>query len=179
MTAGHSSITPSELIKQLESKDPETVIKALNKLEKAANSKDLPSIIGVMAGISEQKLLNEFCSFLSKVRSAQAPSVMVECIGDPAYAKIRLELVRACWETNLDYSPHLLLFARLFIAGDYLMALEAFTVIENTVLERPVSKKLLHETAALIKNSLPDQPEAKQRLTQELIRILEPFVSED
>lgn len=178
MNAGKPPVTSTELLKQLESKDSAKVLMALNKLEKAGNINDLPSIIRIMAGLSELKLLNEFTHFLSKVRSTQAPAIIANFVADPAFAKIRVELVRACWESHLDYTPHLLLFTRLFIAGDYMLALEAFTVIENTCLERPVGKEVLKEISILIKNSLPDQPETKQRLTAELIRVLEPFVTE-
>jgi len=102
---------------------------------------------------------------------------MARFLADPANAQIRIDLVRACWESNLDYSPHLLLFARLFIAEDFLLALEAFSVIENTCLERPVSQTVLMEVSDLIKNSVPDQPETRQKLTIELLHVLEPFIT--
>jgi len=176
MTEGKSSSISTELLKQLESKDQVLVIKALDKLEKVANINDLPSIIGVMAGLTESILVNHFTNFLSNIRSTGAPVVMAQFLADPSYAKIRTELARACWESQLDYSPYLLLFARLFIAGDFMLALEAFSVIESACQERSVSKKVITEISILIKNSLPDQPEAKQSLTRELIFILEPFV---
>jgi hypothetical protein len=68
-----------------------------------------------------------------------------------------------------------MIFAMMFIAGDYLLALEAFTVIENTCLEHPVNKELIKSISSLIKNTLPDQPETKQRLVKEMIQVLEPF----
>jgi hypothetical protein len=178
MTAGTSSITSAELLKQLESKDTGMILKALKKLEKIADINDLHSILKAMAKVSDLKLLNEFTGFLSNIRSNKAPVIMVQFLADPSSAKIRAELTRACWESQLDYSPHLMLFADLFIGGDYMLALEAFTVIENTCLERPVSKSVLTGISILMKNSLPDQPETKQRLTRQLILVLEPFVTE-
>lgn len=178
MTVAKTPTTSTELLKQLESNDPAAVLKALHTLEKVANINDLPSIIRVMAGITGHELMNHFTEFLSNVRSKQAPAFMAQFLADPVYARIRSELTRACWESQLDYSSHLMLFAHLFIGGDYQLALEAFTVIENTCLERPVGKGVLTEISVLIKNSLPDQPETKQRLTRELILVLEPFVTE-
>jgi len=178
MTAGKSSIASTELLKLLESKDPAVAIKALNKLEKAGSINDLPGIIRVMAGITDHQVMNVFTTFLANIRSKGAPAVLVEFLADPEFSKIRTELTRSCWESQLDYSPYLLLFARIFIAGDYPLALEAFTVIENTCLERPVSRNLLTEISTLVKNSIPDQPETKQRLVVELVSILEPFITE-
>jgi len=178
MTEVKSSLTSVELIKQLQSNDPALVIKALNKLEKVANIDDLPSIVRVMAGLTDPGQLNHFAAFLSNIRSKAAPEFMIRFLADPYLAGIRTVLTRTCWESKLDYSPYLMIFARLFITGDYMLALEAFSVIENTCLERPVSRVVLAEISILIKNSLPDQPEAKQTLTRELIRVLEPLVPE-
>jgi hypothetical protein len=38
----------------------------------------------------------------------------------------------ACWQSGLDFSDHLHLFAKLFIDGDYITSLEAFTVLEES-----------------------------------------------
>lgn len=176
MTGGHLRETSDELLKQLASKDPALVSKAMAKLAKVANINDLPAIIRIMAKLNDPHLIHEFESFLSNIKSKQAPGILAEFLADPEFSKIRTELTRSCWESQLDYSGHLLLFAHLFIAGDYMLALEAFSVIENTCLERPVNKGLVKEISSLIKNSLPDQPETKQRLAKELIVVLEPFV---
>lgn len=178
MTPDKNPVSSAELLKLLESKDPAIALKALNKLEKVANINDLPQILRVMSGLTNPRLMDEFTVFLSNIRSNKAPTIIVQFLADPLYNTIRTALTRSCWESQLDYSAHLLLFARLFIAGDYMLALEAFTVIENTCLEHPVKKTLLQEISILIKNSLPDQPETKQRLTRELILVLEPFITE-
>jgi len=176
MTTGKTPTTSTELLKQLNSSDPVQVKKILQKLEKVANINDLPGIIHVMSEATDQLILNEFATFLSNIRSKSAPAVIAGFLADPSCANIRTALTRSCWESQLDYSPYLNLFARLFITGDYMLSLEAFSVIENTCLERPVKKSVILEISLLIKNSLPDQPETKQRLTRELILVLEPFV---
>ncbi len=179
MTPGKPSITSTELIRQLESKDHTLVLKALRKLEKAGNVKDLPAIIRVMSTVTDPELLNDFTQFLSNIRSKEAPAILAKSLENPAYSKIRAELVRSCWESQLDYSPHLMIFAMMFIAGDYLLALESFTVIENTCMERRVNQKQLTDISILVKNTLPDQPETKQRLVKELILVLESFLDKD
>jgi len=60
-----------------------------------------------------------------------------------------------------------------------LLALESFTVIENTCMERRVNQKQLTDISILVKNTLPDQPETKQRLVKELILVLESFLDKD
>jgi hypothetical protein len=41
-------------------------------------------------------------------------------------------LVAACWQSGLDFSGHLRIFAKLFILSDYITSLEAFTVLEES-----------------------------------------------
>ncbi len=178
MNPGTPSPSSAELLKQLESKDPALVLKALHKLEKAGRITDLPAIIRIMSKLDDPRLLNDFEEFLSNIRSKDAPPILARSLEDPAYSRIRTELTRSCWESQLDYSPYLMIFAMMFIAGDYLLALEAFTVIENTCLEHPVNQDMIKSISILVKNSLPDQPETKQRLVKELIMVLEPFTGE-
>lgn len=178
MNQGPQSPSSAELLKQLESKDAALVKKALHKLEKAGRISDLPAIIKSMSLQEDIDLLNDFAEFLANIRSKDAPPILAHALEDPAYGRIRTELTRSCWESQLDYSPYLMIFAMMFIAGDYMLALEAFTVIENTCLERPVNKEMIKSISLLVKNSLPDQPETKQRLVKELILVLEPFTGE-
>lgn len=177
MTPDKASPSSAELISQLGSDNPQIVIKALHQLEKRATHRDLPAIIRAMIATSDPELINRFSVFLSNVRSTQAPVILAEFLADPASSAVRAGLTRACWESQLDYSPHLLVFAHLFIGGDYTLAVEAFSVLENTCLERPVNPEMVTEITTLLQNSLPDQAESKQRLTRELIHILEPFGS--
>jgi hypothetical protein len=177
MTSEKPSIKSVDLLRLLESNNQAVAIKALKKLEKVGSIADLPEIIRIMAGTTDLDMMNHYTGFLSGVKSKKAPAIFVKFLADPAYARIRIELTRACWESQLDFSPYLMSFARLYIADDFVLALEAFSVIEYTCLERTVSKELVKEITLLIKNNLPDQPETKQKLTCQLIAVLEPLVS--
>ena len=177
MTAEKPAHPSAEWLNLLKSNDPAQVSKALSKLEKTGSVNDLPAIIGVMAHISDPAILNHFTVFLGNIKSKAAPSVIAHQLADPANAGIRADLTRSCWESQLDYSPYLMIFAHLFIAGDYRLAVEAFTVIEYSCMEHPVDPALLKQIAVLVKNSIPDQPEFKQRLTGMLIQVLDPFLS--
>jgi hypothetical protein len=42
-------------------------------------------------------------------------------------------LVSSCWQSGLDYSGFAIQFVNVFIKGDYLTALECFTVIEESI----------------------------------------------
>jgi hypothetical protein len=71
-------------------------------------------------------------------------------------------LVSSCWQSGMDYSEFVIDFTNLFITGDYVIALECFTVIEESGQNIPASERskiisLLersHETSSVEKNSL-------------------------
>jgi hypothetical protein len=168
----------ADLFKQLQSENTVLAHKALKKLTRQSGINEMPLLIRIMGSTKDGKIRQEIETWLANIKSKNAPAVFAKALADPESAGIRVPLVRACWESQLDFSPHLMLFAHLFIAGDFELAIEAFSVIENTRLEHPVTAGHVGDIITQLKNSLPDQPETKQRLVREMIRVLEPFDSQ-
>ena len=80
-------------------------------------------------------------------------------------------LVSSCWQSGLNYAGYSREFAGLFLSGDYLTALECFTVIESsaeniTRAEKDAIKKILREGS---QTGIGE----KNALTMELISALE------
>ncbi len=76
-------------------------------------------------------------------------------------------LVSSCWQSGLDYSEYAVDFAYVFIDGDYLTALECFTVIEESAgtIPAPVKK----EIRKLLQSSKESSDKDKIVLTDALI----------
>jgi len=170
-----SGISPekTELFRQLSSENPGIAQKSLHRLLKIAGLKEMPLLIRIMAVTRHEKVTQDIENWLASIKTNEAAVIMAEALVDPDLSSIRAALVRASWESQLDFSHHLLLFAHLMITGDYGLAVEAFSVIENTCMEHPVPVERINELTSQLKNSLPDQPESKQRLVRELILVLE------
>lgn len=166
------------LIVQLGSTDLRTAHKALQQLSSAAGLKDLPAIIRMLTTITDPGLRSDVITFISDIKNAGAARIIAEALVDPDLQSLRTDLTRACWESQQNFAGHLLLFAHLFITGDYALAVEAFTVIEYTCLEHHVEKGIIEEMLSQLRSSLPDQPEGKRRLTSELINVLQSDLSE-
>jgi hypothetical protein len=80
-------------------------------------------------------------------------------------------LVSSCWQSGLNYSGYSSDFADLFLAGDYMTAIECFTVIENSVnnLTRPEKDSLIKQ----IREGSSSVIGEKTALALELISVLE------
>jgi len=177
MTEKKTDPALAALIGQLSEANTTAARKALAQISKQAGIKELNLIIEALATIADAHLREEVTDLLATIRSKEAPAIFSNALANPDLAGIRLELTRACWESQLDFSNHLILFTHLFITGDYGLAVEAFSVIENTFLEHPVPEDISVEVYNLLKNSLPDQPETKGRLVRELMLVVEPFAT--
>ncbi len=169
----------SDLFKQLESEDRLVANKALNKLLRLSGINEMPRLFVVLSSTTDEKVSREINTWLANIKSKKAPVVFAQALVEPDFAGIRTQLVRACWETQLDFSPHILLFVHLLMTGDFSLALEAFSVIENTCLEYPLPSDQVVDIIRQLNSSLPDQTEEKQRLVREMVRVLEPYASVD
>lgn len=103
--------------------------------------------------------------------------LLIETIAAPEAKEVKAALIAACWETDLDCSKYLSFFVQLALEGQYLVAMEAITVIENmsgnfNANELSECRMKLH--GALNTMSTED---AKIELLKDLEGILERFVA--
>jgi hypothetical protein len=79
-------------------------------------------------------------------------------------------LVSSCWQSGLDYSEFVIDFTNLFITGDYVTALECFTVIEESGQIIPASER--SKIISLLKRNHEMSFVEKNSLLQALIKVL-------
>jgi len=80
-------------------------------------------------------------------------------------------LVSSCWQSGLDYAGYSADFAELFLAGDYMTAIECFTVIESSAHNMSRAKK--DEIIDIIREGTETGISEKTALALELISVLE------
>ena len=131
--------------------------------------------IGVLASFynetgdrSLRKLIEGFFNDL-KDQSAR-PEVMAE-IRKPWKPDTISMIVASCWQSGLDYSDYLNDLAEVFLNGDYAIAIECMTVIEESIHNSTREKK--DEIIKIIEASPLGTINEKSALTLELISILE------
>jgi hypothetical protein len=54
-------------------------------------------------------------------------------------------IASSCWQSGLDYSGFVMDFSKIFVEGDYLVALECFTVLEESIpyIDPEIKKQLI------------------------------------
>ncbi|MCJ7446354.1 MAG: hypothetical protein MUO72_01545 [Bacteroidales bacterium] len=109
--------------------------------------------------------------FMNDIKDQSASPEVIAEIKKPWKASTISMVVSSCWQSGIDYSDYLADLAKVFLEGDYLTAVECFTVIEESVQYNNRSKK--DEIIRIIENNPVTSIDEKTTLTLELISILE------
>ena len=117
---------------------------------------------------SIKRLIREFLNDLKD--QASCKEVIDQIKKDIKPDTLRM-LVSSCWQSDLDYAGYSSDFAELFLTGDYMTAIECFTVIESSVHNMTRSKR--DEVIKMIREGSPAVISDKTALSLELISVLE------
>lgn len=120
-------------IASFESADAGRIIKTLYEVRISGSIKMLPIILKMLNRHTAPEVKNEIIRLVSELKSPEAVPVIARSLEENDFGNEQDALVAACWQSGLDFSSHLKIFTGWFIRGDYKTALEAFTVIEESV----------------------------------------------
>lgn len=114
--------------------------------KKYFNEKEYSTIIVNREGFSKKQnemadLINELLekelsreeteNIFKQLKEGNAQSVLVEAIQNVKKNDDKARLCAACWESGLDFTSYFSFFAGLSCNADFLLAMEALTVVEN------------------------------------------------
>ncbi len=144
----------NNLTKDLESKDERKVIAALKRIPHEGSSEMIPQMLNlVKSGPSDDvRVLLEKILFSLKDTACVPP--LIEALQNPDYKDVRFIIIGAFWQSGLDVSEHLSIIVEAATTGDYMTAVEALSVIENTegYSDRELAKSIKLLDAALKEN---------------------------
>jgi hypothetical protein len=120
-------------IASLKSNDPLLIPTVLLEIRNSGSVNLLPDLLNMVNKNTPQQVRNEIVKFISDTKSQEAAPILAESLHKSDFGDYLPALVAACWQSGLDFSKHLRVFAGIFIRGDYISALEAFTVIEESI----------------------------------------------
>lgn len=127
----------------------------------------LTSFYNVTENLSLRKTIENFMNDLKD------QSVSIEVINEIKKkwntATITM-LVASCWQSGLNYSDHSMDIAKIYLQGNYLTAIECFTVIERSAiyLKRDIKDKIIK----LIEGYSKTHRDEKEALSRELVSML-------
>ena len=163
-----------KLVKRLFSARDDVVLSAIHEIRNTGNPDMIPALMELYARTDSPEIIRAIAGLIGDLKSQPAVSKLFPAIRELSDAGKKQSLVAACWQSGLDFSAYIDIFLDIFLEEDYMTALEAFSVIENslpflqekTTLEKYISylkEKQAHKSISA--EILP--------LFHELIKILE------
>ncbi len=139
----------------------------------AKNESTTDNLISLLTDPKNKHLKEETLLNLKKDKGDEA---LLIAIASPKSDKNRYPLVAACWESEINFSKYLSFFILLALDPDYLVSMEAMTVIST--MEGPFNKDHVTEGIKKVKAAKKDITTEKAVLFNDLVVTLESFLIE-
>jgi hypothetical protein len=119
------------------------------------NKQLMANIISLLSDPRNRELREDALNLL---RENNAADLLVTMIGMKEYAKNRLELLTACWESGLDFSAHLVFFTSLSLEKNIPdeQLLEILTIINE--MRGPFTDEIVEKAASDLQNLPQNHP---------------------
>lgn len=152
--------------------DEKKIIHKLNDIKK--NGK--PIVIPLIVALLEHEDCNEaiekiILETLGQLKNKECIPYIIKSFDDVKLDSTKKKIIMTCWQSGLDYSAHIVVFANEFIKGSYETAIEAFTVIEEWI--HASSKEQITECKNFLKENISTVKEDKKAFYLELVKFVD------
>ncbi len=130
-----------EWIKLLESSSPVDVLKAIREIRNKGSITMLPYMFKLLNPSVNEIIRKSVVMVVSEIKVQAAAPVIVDALENMDHGEDFTSMVAACWQSGIDFSMYIPVFIRIFADADYQTAVEAFSVIEESVLNAGTEMK--------------------------------------
>lgn len=161
------------MISILQSGNSSAILSTIKDIRQNGRTSVLPEVFALLQRAENNEILGACIELINDLNMEESVPYLINAIKDNTLKDIRHHLVSSCWQNGLDYSKHLPLFIDLIIKDDYLVAIEAFTIIENHLdsLDDTGIAEIQHKLNA----SLSRASSEKRNLIEELIEVIQNY----
>ena len=159
-----------EILNNLKSTDTDFVLETIEKIRESGNRLIMEGIVDLLHNTQIPEIKKSILNLLSELKSKESIPLLLEAIKNEKYLAERKELVACCWQNGLNYNEYFPVFIDLVINHSFLIAFEAFTVIEN--MYGVISDEVIDQEIAKINNALQQADEEKAYLLRGLVTII-------
>ncbi len=156
--------------KYFDPKEYSTKIITVDGVEVPNDKKDIELVTELLTAPQHKDAKEETLLMLKKEKKAE---VLLKAIAVQEDKNIQQKLVAACWECEINMSSYLPFFVLLALDNDFLVSLEAITVISE--MAGPFDSKQLSDAIQKLKKAKLSLQDEKQVLLNDLIDRLNEF----
>ena len=167
----------SEILKRqisiLRSGNTKAITDILDEIREDGDISILPEIFELMLVGADDSVNKKCTTLLCDIKATDAKIFFIDAIKDVKFKPILNQLVSACWQNGLQYADEVLLFADILLKEEYIVSIEAFTVIENSIGDMDDKKRA--ELIVSLETGLKVSDKEKEPLIKELIRVIKAY----
>ncbi len=121
-----------EIQKKLESPNEIHVLDTIKEIRYSGKPEIIPLLLNLINSAKSTRIIQEVLTLFSQLKDQNCVPYIADALKEKDFGEKITPLIASCWQSGLDYSNHLNIFADLLIEGSYYVALESFTVIEES-----------------------------------------------
>jgi hypothetical protein len=159
------------VLKDLWSADDKLVLQTIHKLRTTGNLTYVPDLLRLLGQAPSEPVEKELVRFLADIKDPLVIPMIVNGLQNAEEKPSLAGILSAIWQSGLDYSKYIDLFIQLFLDGNYLVALESFTVIEQSI--EHLSDEEMTDNRNRLLAGLDRVSEDKKPLARELVNLLQ------
>lgn len=157
----------------LRSGNTSAILETIEEIRNSGKTTILPEIFELLLDTEDDEVMQSCTGLLNDLNSEEGASYVISALKNPRYRPVRQILASSCWQSGLDYSSHYMLFARIVVKDDYAAAIEAFTVIENSLSE--LEDEEIVQLTTLLNEGLAKASDNKKKLIRELLGVIRKY----
>ena len=178
----HKMANPDDLKKYFDSKE------YLTKIIGAEADGSVPINEGLESTTIDESKISNLISLLTDpvnkefkeitlltLKKEKGGNILLLAIASPKAKNVRPKLVAACWESEINFSPYISFFILLALDNDYMVSMEAITVIST--MAGPFNNDVVKDAILKVKAAQKTVTTEKIVLLNDLIDTLEGFVT--
>lgn len=155
----------------------EFIIGALEGMRDTGELFIVEPLIDLLFSPRSERLKASVRGFIEDIKEQAAAPIIAESLRKYYKTEDVSGLVSVCWQSRLDFSQHVALFVEILCTNNYQTALEAFTVIENSLENVPL--EMLDAYSRQIQSGIDTNPEQKKPLMREMVAVIDRYRNEN
>ena len=162
----------NQLKEDLSSSNDSVITKALTKTRAKGNEQLINPLIELYTKTQNQKIKEEIKSIFSELKNKDILDFLLPQLSEGSN-EVKELILFSIWSSGIDMTDHIPELIEVSCSGDYMVILEALTVLEN--LEGPFNEDDLFQANTLLQQFLYESEDSKEK---ELIKSMYDIVLE-
>ncbi|UCH13621.1 MAG: hypothetical protein JSV22_10985 [Bacteroidales bacterium] len=160
----------AELRNKLYSDNHFVIIEALKEIKENGTINIIPCLFDLINEKTSDIIKKDILRLICDIKEQSAAPVLIDAISTRNFGEDTACVIATFWQSRLDFSSYLPTFIKIFIKEDYQTAIEAFTVIEESVSK--ISNKMQQECISILNSAADSITQEKKPLYRELVKVI-------